>query len=303
MTCHHHVRIFSDIRSLPLTSGQDIEYQTGTNGGVPGETSNVVRFQEFSRLELPRLVRRTLEVTVEEEAHPLEERLKERLVDIVRVCQTQLISLFQSTSNQADSLSPLSLSQLQLPDVESTTQSASTTNSRFPTNKVPRVSDSSTAFQNFDSFQLSSTADFIPIPAQFSEPEQSFAKHEMFSSGEVGSNTPDSGYDSTWNTAVRNQESYAQDHHTFSQTIPFAPLLNLAQHQPQPPPHPVFDSGTTFMERHSDLGGYYGLFQSRNAVLDAGMMDQSLVYLENASGGESGSLMGQGQNVGNGAVM
>jgi hypothetical protein len=55
----------------------------------------VKRFQEFSRRELPRLVRQRLEVVVEREAQPLEGKLKERLVDIVKECQSQLDSLFR----------------------------------------------------------------------------------------------------------------------------------------------------------------------------------------------------------------
>ncbi|KAF2828194.1 hypothetical protein CC86DRAFT_242906, partial [Ophiobolus disseminans] len=70
-----------------------IEYQPCT--GQTGEPSNVVRFQEFSRLELPRLVRRTLEAVIEQEAQPLEDKMKERLVDIVKECQSQLLSMFQ----------------------------------------------------------------------------------------------------------------------------------------------------------------------------------------------------------------
>jgi hypothetical protein len=73
-----------------------IEYQPCT--GQTAEPSNIASFQEFSRLELPRLVRRTLEVIIEQEAQPLEEKMKERLVDVVKECQNHLVSMFQSIS-------------------------------------------------------------------------------------------------------------------------------------------------------------------------------------------------------------
>ena len=84
---------------------EDIEYKRNTANAA--ESSNSARFQEFSRLELPRLVRRTLESIVEHEAQPLEDRLKERLVDIVRQCQMQLETMFQLIP--AIAASPLNL--------------------------------------------------------------------------------------------------------------------------------------------------------------------------------------------------
>ncbi|KAL1800083.1 hypothetical protein ACET3X_000425 [Alternaria dauci] len=77
-----------------------IEYQRNTASAA--EPPSSTRFQEFSRLELPRLVRRTLESIVEHEAQPLEDRLKERLVDIVRQCQTQLETMFQTAAGPSN---------------------------------------------------------------------------------------------------------------------------------------------------------------------------------------------------------
>lgn len=81
-----------------------IEYQPCT--GQTTEATSVARFQEFSRLELPRMVRRTLEAVVEQEAQPLEDKLKEQLVDIVKQCQAQLESMFQGTSSKSPSDPP-----------------------------------------------------------------------------------------------------------------------------------------------------------------------------------------------------
>lgn len=269
------------------------------SGGQTGEVTNIARFQEFSRLELPRLVRRTLEVTVEEEAQPLEERLKERLVDIVRECQTQLISLFQSTVTQTENSPPLSLSQLRLPDIENTVESPAMVDRTkvVPTHDPRQHPGPTVPFHNFDSFQSISTVDYIPIPAQYPEHEHVVAKHEPSPPIEGDSNTPDSGYDSTWNVASLPQESYTTHaHETFTQMQSFVPANSMPQEQPQA----AYNSGpTAYMEsEYVDLGGYYGLFQSRNAGFGPGMMDPSWTYLDNGAGNGGGNLMGQGHGRG-----
>lgn len=86
----------------------DIEYQRGAMGAA--ESCNRTGFQEFSRLALPRLVRRTLESIVEHEAQPLEDRLKERLVDIVKQCQTQLESMFQTAADLSNTSAEANMS-------------------------------------------------------------------------------------------------------------------------------------------------------------------------------------------------
>lgn len=256
------------------------------------------RFQEFSRLELPRLVRRTLEVTVEEEAQPLEERLKERLVDIVRDCQTQLISLFQSTTTQSETSPALSLSQLRLPESESTVAPSPSLDITVATVKRTQQQQQqppsqAPPFQNFDSFQPPETADYIPIPVQYPEHEQVVAKHEASPPVEGGGNTPDSGYDSTWNAApLPPQEPYIQSQGNYTQTLAFAHATLVPQQQAQP--QPAYNTGAMFVEsEYVDLGGYYGLFQSRNAGYEAGMMDLSWAYLDGTGGGGGdGSGMG-----------
>ncbi|KAL2008441.1 hypothetical protein VTN00DRAFT_6635 [Thermoascus crustaceus] len=51
------------------------------------ESAAFTRHEEFLSRELPREVRRELELATERELEPIEERLKGRLVDIVRTCQ------------------------------------------------------------------------------------------------------------------------------------------------------------------------------------------------------------------------
>jgi hypothetical protein len=281
---------------------EDIEYQPCTNGGPTGESSNITRFQEFSRLELPRLVRRTLEVAVEEEAQPLEERLKERLVDIVRDCQTQLISLFQSTATQSENSPALSLSQLQLPDSGAAVEPSPSldTTGIVSVHNTQQQPVQAAPFPNFDSFQPPETVDYIRIPVQYPEHEQRVTKHEASPPVEGGGNTPDSGYDSTWNHApLPPQETYIQTQGNFTQSLPFSHVAHIPQQQPQP----AYTSGTMFVESdYVDLGGYYGLFQSQHAGFDAAMTHPSWAYLEGTGGDGSGG-MGHGHGQGNGTVM
>ncbi|CAI6336622.1 unnamed protein product [Periconia digitata] len=171
-----------------------IEYQP-CNSAQINETPNIAQFHEFSRLELPRLVRRTLEVAVEQEAQPLEEKLKERLVDIVRDCQSQLISLFQTTQARpmkVSELTPHALLPIAATDEDGKPSANSATDQHRNQENAGTFHPQS--FQDFDSFALAVTAEnFIPIPAT-RDIDQYKQTTTQDSSG-----SPDSGYDS--NTA------------------------------------------------------------------------------------------------------
>jgi len=169
-----------------------IEYHA-PNTYAPGEQSNIAQFQEFSRLELPRLVRRTLEAAVEQEAQPLEEKLKERLVDIVEECQSQLISMFQSiggTVNPSEPPNPLP-----------------TLNLPYQRSKSPSL----TSFHSFDSSHIPNPAP-APETMQYPNIEPRYlmtnpAALESISAEKPSnistiSGSPDSGYDSTWTGAT-----------------------------------------------------------------------------------------------------
>jgi len=53
-------------------------------------------YEEFSKRELPRLVRTELEKLVSTEMQPLEESLKSRLVDLIRECQQSISDKFKA---------------------------------------------------------------------------------------------------------------------------------------------------------------------------------------------------------------
>ena len=61
------------------------------------DSRELAHFEHFSRRELPKLVRRSLEIAVAEDVQlrMLEDRLKNQLVDIIHNCQTQVFNLYQ----------------------------------------------------------------------------------------------------------------------------------------------------------------------------------------------------------------
>jgi len=156
-----------------------IEYQPCT--GQTAEPSTVVRFQEFSRLELPRLVRRTLEAVVEQEAQPLEDKMKERLVDIVKECQSQLLSMFHTVSG-ATVDEPVAVTGMA--SSEQATRIATS-----ETSKEAAKLDPSETFIDFDAHSGNEpTSSVMPVNQIFA-PVQKLPR---------SSNSSDSGYDSAW---------------------------------------------------------------------------------------------------------
>jgi len=254
----------------------DIEYQP-CNTGQAGEPSNVARFQEFSRLELPRLVRRTLEVAVEEEAQPLEDKLKERLVDIVRECQSQLITMFQTTQTPSNvGTANVAL----IPALESGSRIASdpVPQTNLPTADIP--------FRGFESI-AGMDPEFMTMPALSEVTEQ--LKFEQNAEG-----SPDSGYDSTWpGTGARINPTNAS--HTFHQepSVPQSahPFNQATMFEQQP----SYMSATAFMtseyteNEYTELGGYYGLFENRGGEVDLRTLNPSWAYTTAGSGNAMGS--------------
>jgi len=63
-------------------------------------SSQLAKYEEFSKHELPRLVRMELEKLVSEEMQPLEESLKGKLVDIIRESQQSILDSFKATQTR-----------------------------------------------------------------------------------------------------------------------------------------------------------------------------------------------------------
>lgn len=73
----------------------------GEAGGSPvSPASDIARYEEFLRRELPRRVRGELEVRIEQELSPVEESLKRQLVDIVRDMQQRLFADFRKLQGE-----------------------------------------------------------------------------------------------------------------------------------------------------------------------------------------------------------
>lgn len=68
--------------------------QTGTTSA---ERSELARYEQFLRQELPSCVRRELETRIEEALYPLEESLRGQLVDIARDLQLRLFQAYMAT--------------------------------------------------------------------------------------------------------------------------------------------------------------------------------------------------------------
>ncbi|RYN68691.1 hypothetical protein AA0118_g1174 [Alternaria tenuissima] len=191
-----------------------IEYQRNTASA--GESSSSTRFQEFSRLELPRLVRRTLESIVEHEAQPLEDRLKERLVDIVRQCQMQLETMFQTAAGPSNTRAEATLS----PRAILSEQAIEChTDTHLPTTLGGSVSTNS-----------QTTSEVIPPQLQIYEP--SCPGGVVFEMADFISDSSDSGYDSTSLAALSAtgvQNELAQEYLDPNQDLDLSDYLNFPE--------------------------------------------------------------------------
>jgi hypothetical protein len=204
-----------------------IEYQPCT--GQTAEPSNIVQFQEFSRLELPRLVRRTLEVIVEQESQPLEEKMKERLVDVVKECQNHLVSMFQAISGS-------STGSVTFSDIQSTAQCSVKTHDQVAASPLKLTSGTWLSFPAINDCYEDAHGHLptdniiesaIPSPHPF-QVKMAAGNHQLPST--AGSlDFSDSGYGSVWPTATTLQSTQYQ--HTDSQSsldcLPFDDCYGL----------------------------------------------------------------------------
>jgi hypothetical protein len=60
------------------------------------ESEELASYEEYSRRELPRFFRSALEAAIADEAQPLEERLRSRLVGMIQDCQDRVFSAYKS---------------------------------------------------------------------------------------------------------------------------------------------------------------------------------------------------------------
>jgi hypothetical protein len=60
------------------------------------ESEELASYEEYSRRELPRFFRNALEAAIADEAQPLEERLRSRLVGMIQDCQDRVFSAYKS---------------------------------------------------------------------------------------------------------------------------------------------------------------------------------------------------------------
>lgn len=83
------------LTSIYVDYDYDLTLEQKTDN-FPGSTG-FARYEEFLSRELPRHVRKELELAMDSELEPIEDRLKSRLVDIVRSCQEKLFRMYQES--------------------------------------------------------------------------------------------------------------------------------------------------------------------------------------------------------------
>jgi hypothetical protein len=60
------------------------------------DSEELANYEEYSRRELPRFFRSALEAAIADEAQPIEERLRSRLVGMIQDCQDRVFSTYKS---------------------------------------------------------------------------------------------------------------------------------------------------------------------------------------------------------------
>lgn len=73
------------------------EYDQTTNGGDEMSVSEFVGFEEYSRRELPQVVKIQLERVMDKEVEPFKEQLHSLLMNLVRNCQDSLLKSYHQT--------------------------------------------------------------------------------------------------------------------------------------------------------------------------------------------------------------
>jgi len=65
------------------------------------DSRELANYEEYSRQELPRFFRRELEAAVNDETQPIEDRLKSRLVEMIRDCQDRVFTAYRTRLNSS----------------------------------------------------------------------------------------------------------------------------------------------------------------------------------------------------------
>jgi len=79
----------------------DYEYEQGAETDQATSPSEIARYEQYLRRELPNRVRQALETRIDEALNPIEERLRDQIVEIVRDSQLHLFERYKSSRTQA----------------------------------------------------------------------------------------------------------------------------------------------------------------------------------------------------------
>ena len=75
----------------------DYDYSMKEEDSQVNTSSDLESFEQYLKEELPKTVRRALEARVDQAVNPVEETLRDQIVDIVRDCQTQLFEDYRTS--------------------------------------------------------------------------------------------------------------------------------------------------------------------------------------------------------------
>ncbi|KAF2106959.1 hypothetical protein BDV96DRAFT_311431 [Lophiotrema nucula] len=143
-----------------LASNWEQIYQKGRVSG----SNEIARYEQFLRRELPTAVRRELEVAVDEEYTPMEERLKSRLIEIVRDVQLQLFRSYTRSRTTVKGRETYEAADTTHSDSAPTLQTV-------PDSVQPSLLNELASFEPIPPFENTDTGDFDAILFQFDDLE------------------------------------------------------------------------------------------------------------------------------------
>ena len=82
----------------------DYEYRVANPQGHSPPAMELARFEEFAREDVPRRVRERLELLVDSELRPVEERLRAQVLEIVRSCLPESFQTFRQSEQAIEAL-------------------------------------------------------------------------------------------------------------------------------------------------------------------------------------------------------
>jgi len=88
-------------RAQAVLTVKDYEYEQGAEADQAASPSEIARYEQYLRQELPNRVRQALETRIDEALNPIEETLRDQIVEIVRDSQLHLFERYKLSRTEA----------------------------------------------------------------------------------------------------------------------------------------------------------------------------------------------------------